>query len=159
MRRVLTKASGFARPNELTCILGPSGSGKTSLLEVLSGRLNQSQGLKCDGRVIVNGRPLTRDHFGQFAAFVQQEDALLSTMTPREAFNFAQQIRTDKHPNLVERFTEQLLNTLGLSDCANVQLGSGLRNSQRKRVSIGYEMVTEPSLLLLDEPTSGLDSL
>ena len=78
---------------------------------------------------------------------------------PREAFNFAQQIRTEKHPNLVERFTEQLLNTLGLSDCADVQLDSGLRNSQRKLVSIGYEMVTEPSLLLLDEPTSGLDSL
>lgn len=71
MKRVLNKASGYARPNECVCVLGPSGSGKTSLLNVLSGRINLSRGSKFDGEVISNGRPLTRDHFGEFAAFVQ----------------------------------------------------------------------------------------
>ena len=159
MRRVITKASGFVRPNECTCILGPSGSGKTSLLNVLSGRISLSQGSKYDGKVIANGRPLTRDHFGQFAAFVQQDEVLLWTMTPREAFNFAQQIRTDKSQDLIDLRTDELLHTLGLMDCADVQIGLGLRKGEKKQVSIGYEIVTEPSLILLDEPTSGLDSI
>ncbi len=70
MKRVITKASGYAMPGECVAILGPSGSGKTSLMNVLSGRTSLSHGSRYDGSVVVNGRRLTRESFGQFAALV-----------------------------------------------------------------------------------------
>lgn len=108
---------------------------------------------------MANGKPLVRDDFGKFAAFVQQDDILLSSMTPREAFNFAQKIRTNEEDTLIEIRTDSLLSSLGLVDCANIPLMNNVRKAEKKRVSIGYELVTNPSLVLLDEPTSGLDSI
>ena len=93
---------GYCKPGECVAILGPSGSGKTSLLNVLSGRINLSSGSKFTGNVTSNGRPLVRSDFGKFAAFVQQHDIMMISMTPREAFIFAQRMRTNLDYSLIE---------------------------------------------------------
>jgi ABC-type multidrug transport system ATPase subunit len=83
-------------------------------------------------------------------------------MTPRESFIFAARLRTtlDEYNILVK--VEQVINRLGLSQCADTRIGGvmlkGISGGERKRTSIGYELITDPSLVLLDEPTSGLDS-
>jgi ABC-type multidrug transport system ATPase subunit len=55
-----------------------------------------------------------------------------------------------------------VLNKLGLEGCKDTRIGSdlvkGVSGGERKRTSIGVELITDPNLLLLDEPTSGLDS-
>ena len=57
---------------------------------------------------------------------------------------------------------EELLQDLGLSQVAEVPIGSSFKKSlsggERKRTAIGVELITDPSIIFLDEPTSGLDS-
>ena len=83
-------------------------------------------------------------------------------LTPRELLEFACQIRTQYDRDQVSQEVNKILSSLGLTACADQQIGGwfgrGISGGERKRTSIGYEMITKPSLLLLDEPTSGLDS-
>ena len=56
----------------------------------------------------------------------------------------------------------RLIKELGLTRCKNTKVGNslirGISGGERKRTSIGVELLTNPSLLFLDEPTTGLDS-
>jgi len=55
-----------------------------------------------------------------------------------------------------------MLEALGLNHCADTCIGGpllkGISGGERKRTSVGVELVVKPALVFLDEPTSGLDS-
>lgn len=57
---------------------------------------------------------------------------------------------------------DNLIAELGLQDAQNTKIGNqiirGVSGGERKRTSIGVELLTNPSILFLDEPTTGLDS-
>lgn len=93
---------------------------------------------------------------------MQQDDVLNETMTPKEHFEFASRITSDKSAAEVDLKVEDVIKRLKLQDCKDTLVGGkiikALSGGERKRTSIGYELITDPSLLLLDEPTSGLDS-
>ena len=62
----------------------------------------------------------------------------------------------------IELKIENLIDRLGLKGCQNTLIGGelekGISGGEKKRTSIGYELITDPNLVLCDEPTSGLDS-
>eukprot|EP00347_Sterkiella_histriomuscorum_P020203 403338701 len=159
---ILKSNSGFSRPGEIMAIMGPSGSGKTSLLNILSQRHNLSKKSIVTGSITANGRSLEKDDFGKFAAFVQQDDVLMITFTPYELFKFAAKMRTNFDDEQIEELVQSVIYRLRLQSCKNTLVGGfflkGISGGERKRTSIGYELITNPNLLLLDEPTSGLDS-
>jgi ABC-type multidrug transport system ATPase subunit len=84
-------------------------------------------------------------------------------MTPRELFTFAARLRTRLSGEALNDHIDTILKRLRLIPCQNTVIGGynrkGLSGGERKRTSIGYEMLAEPELLVLDEPTSGLDSV
>ena len=144
--------------------MGPSGSGKTSLLQVLHGAAKHTRGGVLQGSVLINGTPCRNIHhaFRQMCSLVPQEDILLPELTVNETLMFAAELRLPQSDTREEReeTVENVMLELGLKECRDVRIGSvekvGISGGQRRRVSIGLELLMDPSLLLLDEPTSGL---
>lgn len=87
---------------------------------------------------------------------------MLDSFTPDETFRFACKLRTALKGEEIDEKVDNILGRLGLLHCRHTRIGNalvkGLSGGERKRTSIGYELITDPDLLLCDEPTSGLDS-
>ena len=83
-------------------------------------------------------------------------------MTPYESFCFAASLRTNLKKHEIEAKAERMIERLQLKTCRDTKIGGfalkSISGGERKRTSIGYELITEPNMILLDEPTSGLDS-
>ena len=86
----------------------------------------------------------------------------MEILTPREVFDFACQLRLGLNEAETAEKVNFLIERLDLMDCSEQMIGGwmkrGISGGERKRVSIGHELITEPAIILLDEPTSGLDS-
>lgn len=156
---ILTGVTGVVRPGEIMALLGPSGSGKTTMLTAMAGRLPG----KVTGSISYNGQPFS-GWVKRRTGFVTQDDILYPHLTVTETLAFTAMLRLPKMLTTSEKLNrvDSVIAELGLTRCQSGPIGGpllrGLSGGERKRVSIGQEMLVNPSLLLLDEPTSGLDS-
>ena len=159
-RQLLQDVQGYVRPGRLTALMGASGAGKTTLLNTLAQRINFGV---VTGDFLVDGRPLPKS-FQRATGFAEQMDVHEPTATVREAFRFSALLRQPKEVPIQEKYEycERIIDLLEMRDIAGAtigQIGEGLNQEQRKRLTIGVELASKPELLLfLDEPTSGLDS-
>lgn len=160
-RIILNDVDGWVKPGQVTALMGASGAGKTTLLNALSERL--TSGKITNGTRLVNGRSLDSS-FQRSIGYVQQQDLHLDTSTVREALTFSAYLRQPASVTKAEKeaYVEYIIGLLEMERYADAVVGvpgEGLNVEQRKRLTIGVELVAKPKLLLfLDEPTSGLDS-
>ncbi|GLT80809.1 hypothetical protein SLA2020_522270 [Shorea laevis] len=138
---ILNGVTGMVCPGEIMAMLGPSGSGS----------------------ITYNGKRFS-NLMKRKTGFVTQDDVLYPHLTVKETLVFTALLRL---PNTLKKeekilHAEVVITKLGLTKCKNNIIGdTSLREisgGERKRVSIGQEMLINPSCLFLDEPTSGLDS-
>jgi len=166
-KTILDNVWGMARPGETTAILGASGAGKTSLFRILAGRLRSNARTRISGQVYLSGSlidPSSKAHLPvlrSIFAYVAQQDTLHESSTPREALAFSARLRGNHTPTAAVEFkVGALLLQLGLESCADQKISS-LSGGERRRTSIGIELVTDTTtsvVVFADEPTSGLDS-
>lgn len=157
---LLNNVSASASPSEVLAIAGPSGSSKTTFLDALAGRIDRKA---LRGQILVNGRPMD-SAFKRISGYVMQDDALHPHLTARETLMFSARLRLPGTMKFEEKRlrVKSLIETLGLTACADTYVGDqkvrGLSGGERRRVSIGVDLIHDPAVLFLDEPTSGLDS-
>ena len=136
---------------EIVVLLGPSGSGKSTLLNIIGGIDDADEGyISIDGEKTadMNEKRLTqyrRKHLG----YVFQMYNLIPNLTVRENIEVGAYL-SDKALD-----TDEILNTLGLSDHADKKPNQ-LSGGQQQRTSIGRALIKNPDILLCDEPTGAV---
>jgi ABC-type multidrug transport system ATPase subunit len=178
-KTLLDNVQGYVEAGEVLALMGPSGCGKTTLLNVLAGRQptnnssstttaanitsKASKGPKATGTVRVNDTTPQPTTLRRLSRFVEQEDALIGSLTVRETLSFASRLSTGGLSS-AERSdrVDDVLSALGLRGQAGTLIGTpvrrGVSGGQRRRTGVGAQLMTCPRVLFLDEPTSGLDS-
>ncbi|KAI5284520.1 hypothetical protein KEM54_001269 [Ascosphaera aggregata] len=163
VKTVLSQITASMPSGSITAIIGGSGSGKTTLLNVLSRRMTTVR-MHVDGSIEFNGKskePISKVR----SAYLMQQDVLIPSLTVRETLQYAAELRLKKPETRQEReqIVERVILELGLKECANTRIGTsaqkGCSGGEKRRTSIGVQMLANPSILFCDEPTTGLDAM
>ncbi|WP_028963493.1 ABC transporter ATP-binding protein [Sulfobacillus thermosulfidooxidans] len=137
------------RPGEFVCIVGPSGCGKTTILNMMAGFEQPSQ-----GEILVGGRAV--DKPGPERVVVFQQPSLFPWMNVYDNVALGLTIREGKKSHHVPK-VQAIIDTVGLSGFEQhfpYQLSGGMQ----QRAAIARALITEPQILLMDEPFGALDA-
>uniref|UniRef100_A0A1J3HN38 ABC transporter G family member 19 n=1 Tax=Noccaea caerulescens TaxID=107243 RepID=A0A1J3HN38_NOCCA len=162
VKTLLDDISGEACDGDVLAVLGASGAGKSTLIDALAGRVAEGS---LRGSVTLNGEKVLQSRLLKvISAYVMQDDLLFPMLTVKETLMFASEFRLPRSlpkSKKMER-VEALIEQLGLRSAADTLIGDeghrGVSGGERRRVSIGIDIIHDPIVLFLDEPTSGLDS-
>ena len=137
--------------NEFVTLLGPSGCGKTTLLRILGGFLEASEGsILFDGEDIANLPPYQRELNTVF-----QKYALFPHLNVYDNIAFGLKIKK-MSKDVIEQKVMRMLKLIGLEDYEDKNV-TELSGGQQQRIAIARALVNEPQVLLLDEPLGALD--
>ncbi|KAJ3327870.1 hypothetical protein HDU91_004250, partial [Kappamyces sp. JEL0680] len=159
---LLEGITGEVRAGEIVAIMGGSGAGKSTLLNALAGRIANNTVLT--GDILVDGQERNPSNWKIQCAYVEQDDLLFPNLTVFETLHYSARLRLPSSFSTQQKIdrVNTVIRELGLEGCRDTKIGNemrrGISGGERKRVSIGIELVTNPHILFLDEPTSGLDA-
>lgn len=155
-QKVLLEGITFTLPERsMMAVIGPAGAGKSTLLNALVGKRQADE-----GRVLYDYRDLyeSYDELRHRIGLVPQDSITHDQLTAKSALGYAAELRFPSDAGEAERTqrVEEVLSELEMTQHAGTRIDR-LSGGQKKRVNIGLELLTRPSLLFLDEPTSPLD--
>ena len=150
----IKNVSFSVKKGDLVCLLGPSGCGKTTILNILAGLLNPTEGdIIFNGKSVVKVAPKDR-HIG----YVFQNYALYPHMTVLQNVMFPLIVGANKKPKAeAKKIATKYMELTQITELADQKPGN-LSGGQQQRVAIARALVQEPQILLMDEPLSNLDA-
>ncbi|EGC32249.1 ABC transporter G family protein [Dictyostelium purpureum] len=160
-RNILSDLNFFLKPGSMVLILGSPGCGKTSVFKALS---QQTHDERISGSLLFNGKLAHEDTHHRDVSYVVQDDHHMAPFTVRETFKFSADLQMPEGSSEEEKNArvDYILKTLDLERQQDTVVGNeflrGVSGGQKKRVTIGVELVKDAGLVLMDEPTTGLDS-
>ncbi|MBE6800445.1 MAG: ABC transporter ATP-binding protein [Ruminococcaceae bacterium] len=158
-KAVLNKISFSALPGETIAFVGPSGEGKTTILRLILGLVNKTEGelkLKIEDSDAISVSPATR----RFCSYVPQENAVF-TGTIAENMRIVKPDATDEEIKSALKIADALdfVEALPLGiETAVGERGVNFSEGQVQRLSIARAVLCNAPLLVMDEATSALDS-
>ena len=151
-KTIINNISLEIKDKEFLVLVGSSGCGKSTILRMIAGLEDITDGeIFIDDKCVNNMHPKDRD-----IAFVFQSYALYPHMSVYENIAFPLKMRNLKKDEIKKKVLEaaQILNLTEYLDRKPKQLSGG----QRQRVALGRAIVRNPKVFLMDEPLSNLDA-
>jgi putative ABC transport system ATP-binding protein len=143
---------------EFACIVGPSGSGKTTMLNIIGGLDDPTEGAVLIDGVNITG--LSGSKKTEFRmkniGFVFQSFNLIPVFTVKENIEFIMHLQGISKEQREKR-TNELIEAVGLTDKTNIRPNK-LSGGQQQRVAVARALASKPKFILADEPTANLDS-
>jgi ABC-2 type transport system ATP-binding protein len=137
---------------EIVGLLGHNGAGKTTIMKVMTGYLEPTQGsVKIDGLDVIDDRLKVQKKIG----YLPENSPLYPEMQVQEYLNFMADLRGIKGKSRTIAINEALQAT-GL-EARRYQVIQTLSKGYKQRVGLAQAILHKPSILILDEPTNGLD--
>lgn len=129
-------------------LLGPNGAGKTTLINIMTCNLNPNMGQM----KIFGFKETDVKHIRELIAVVPQFDTFFEDMTVEEHLALVARLHHTKR-SLIEGFCKEKAEVVGLSHDAFKRKASVMSGGQKRRLTLGMALMSQPRLLFLDEPT------
>ena len=149
--RVLDGVSFDIRNGEFVSIIGPSGCGKTTMMNIVGGFVQPTQ-----GQVLLDGKPVSGP--GPDRGVIFQEYGVFPWLTVRQNIEFGLKLASSR-VGASERaeITQRYMGLMGLTDFAN-HFPKHLSGGMRQRLAIARAYAVRPQFLRMDEPFGALDA-
>jgi putative ABC transport system ATP-binding protein len=156
--KALSSITLSVKEGEIATIVGPSGAGKTTVLNIIAGLENPSEG---EARILgMNTGDSNEQSLSAFRSanigFIFQSYNLVSTLTAEENVELMMELAGWSDSGRNEKLTAELINMVGLTERAK-HLPAQLSGGEQQRVAVARAMANDPPLILADEPTGNLD--
>lgn len=156
-KKVLAGVSLKVEPLERLVIMGQSGSGKSTILRLILGILQPTNGSIFFKQFEISRLPRRKlQQIRTRIGMVYQYSALLSSRNVRDNVALPLEELTKKSRAEIDRIVDEKLDLVGMTH-AREQMPSELSGGMKKRISLARALVMDPELILFDEPTAGLD--